>query len=443
MRQGLDEICTMCDAPIDKFAESYGTTCEKCGTRFEILDKLIESCDPLFSEGLFDSPLFILSAGERVKTDVPQSVYDEFVALEKEKKDDKIYARAHEVIEKYPNDASANFLAAVVLSNVLIRKVQTTNLDEIKLNSKKMYDEPLDDYGEIINLFNKAGDLFEEKSIKDMMPIYQYEFKYMYEFAYFDNAIEKMSNFVKSKDAEDLLYGIETNVMTEDELKTLQYIENKEEIEKKAKKEMKKKHFFPKNIFGSLGLILCMFVVVCAIIYPYVPAAKYWISGTFYDWVGVGIAGLIILARIIYVIKDNRDTFLVYKHKILEELNKTVETKSAPKSKSDAKSKNENIDRIKSLIEKSNKLREEKGDDYCKEILAGLIDKYIHLSKEEFVCKCYAEIVIILRMIETDLKNENLILDDINSLGVVIWEDYCMIKEISENMEVYRKVSKT
>ncbi len=42
--------------------------------------------------------------------------------LEREKKDEQIYDLANEVVEKYPSDESAYFLAAIALGNLLIRR---------------------------------------------------------------------------------------------------------------------------------------------------------------------------------------------------------------------------------------------------------------------------------------------------------------------------------
>lgn len=441
MSHRLDEICTMCDAPIDKY-EANGAVCKKCGTKFENDSNFVLDCEPLFVEGEIDSPLTNNHRTfESVKTDVPESVFKQFYNLDKEEKDEQIYTLARAVVKKYSNDASAYLEAAMVLSNALIRKVRKTNLDEIKLNSKKEYQGFDNDYNEIIDFFKKAEELFQEEENKNWVVIYKGRFEYMYEFALFDNVIDTMSTYVKSRDAEDLLYGIETNVMTEDELKTLNYIENKEEIEKRAKKEVKKKHFFSKNIFASLGLLVCLVIIVCAIIYPYVPIARYLISGEFYDWVGVGIAALIVLARIIYVVKENRDAVLLYKYKMVYEPDSIVESKNKLEPKSEAEPENDNPEKFKSLIDTANKIREEKGeDDYWNHTLDSIVNKYLHLPKEEFMCRSYAELVIIMRMIETDTKNSKPLSDDVYGLGTIYLEDYCIIKEMGENIIAYRKM---
>ena len=430
MLSGLDEKCTMCDAPIDMYEEDYGTTCKRCGTRFERTDNIVQMCDQFFAEGLIDSPINLISTVQ--KTEVPQSYYDQCNALDKEKKDKELFALAHEILEKYPNDAGANYLSAVVLSNVLIRKVLDTDLNQIKLNDEKKYEEPIKEYNEIIDAFNKALNLEQDPKIKDQIALDTEEFQFMYEYAYFDNIQNKITTLLNSKGRGNLLYGIDEVFYTKEELTTKQAIKNKE-IKKDPPKE---KHFFPKNIFGSLGLTLCCFVVLCAILHYFVPFVRYIFSGAFYDWIAFGVSLFIIIARIGIVGEANEslDKAKAEHAKMLENVKK-VEEKMAYEESLKAKK----INRFKSLIEKANNIRQESGDDYYNNhTLNDYIKKYGHLTKEGYLCNSYAEELIRLRMLETDLVNDKLTYDDIASQGVISWENYCLIKETSEHLEYFR-----
>ena len=379
----------MCDSDIVLDLNQEKIKCPSCGTEFNTKNlALYGNC--LFEENLYD-PYF-------QDTIVPKSYFEKMKVLEREKKDEEIYDLAHEIVEKYPSEASANFLAAIALGNLLNRRKITRpkDYDEIAVRDGEpiiLTDNDVLDYFDkslIIMCDNDRIDNNSDDKYKNSLN----RFFFWKEVAFIDNAINDMTEYLKSKNKEHFKFGDAGVAYTKAELKNLQTIDDN----KKAKVEIqkgtrKKKHFFSKNIFVSLGLIACILIIICAVIHPFVPVARYLISGTFYDWVGVAIAVLVLLARIGYVVEHNGDVVVNEK-----ETFKSVEEKDTIN--------------IRSLIKTAQKIRDVYGEQYFEKCISHFVYEPIK-DEEEFLIDAYSEFIIAFKMLKTDLVNNVRKLEDV------------------------------
>ena len=378
--------CTMCGASIKVDDSQERGICEHCGTEF-ITEKVIVNYVTNITNVDKSTNIFIGT------TKTLQKYAEELEALEKIGEDEKIVILTHKVMDEYPAEPLAYLAAAVALGKLLLRLAPTqVDPEEVyvgEIDGKDIYLNQ----SYIVKLFNNAVKLVKTKEDAAIIKKHMSEYNKVYSRFCIDSAIASMRTYLTAYKKLDEVYDgkkfdtpakVKARKEHNDKARA-----RKQELANGAPKEP----FFPRNVLGSVWLIVCLLALVATSVMLFIPSTKeilgkFWYLTALVDL----IAAFSIMARLGTVWTSNDP--------VIEEGPETLEE-----------------------LEESKK-------NFFKEKKKALGEKYweitdfasLDVSMDDYLIKAYAKYTFALECLLTDLDADVVKSDKVD--GFALWKKY-------------------